>query len=640
MRVSIDQVEVELPRKIASAVAQARDGWKGELEQHLAAFAARAASELEHSRNAWLADQNALLVDVKKNAAEQLAGAREHWRRETEEAQARAEANWKTSEAERLSKSQAESRGQFEKAAAELRARCERAEKELAETSARAEASSKPDERERGRLMSELAAARGQLADRDTELAESRKANERAEADIPEKIASAVAAAREAWKVELQQQVAESRNSWLAAHNALLVEAKKRAEEQLAEAREKWRRDEDSARAKAEAAWKQDESERLAKIEAEWREKSQKAAAELEARCQKAEAALAAASARAESAARSDPDNAERAKLIEELAAARIAMADREAELAHTRSTAEQALERVRLESGAAMARVQSEWNDAELARAASTEAAWRKQSHDALAKAEEQWRKTSAETLAAATARFEHAEAELAKLHAEVETERGQDGEGVARRLRDKIVVLQATLAEKERELAHARLSMETRTSPSRPRTFQQRDPERESRRPLVTEQAPAPSKMPRDIFIVGLLAATIVVQLPRLEGYIPESWWNMIGMTTEPQAPLPPPPSKPQQHDDTQRAALPMTTVVRGVNVRSDPAKTASLVGALDRGTTVAVIGQHGNWTEVRFGNDKAKIQQGWVYSSFLKTSTVDAAQSHSATKSPDTH
>jgi hypothetical protein len=634
MRVSIDQVEAELPRKIASAVAQAREGWKSELEHHLAAAAARSAAEFEQSRGSWLAEQTALLAELKKQAAEQLAGAHEHWRRETEEAHEKAQAVWKTAEAERLSRSESEWRERAAKTAAELKARCERVEKDLADASARTAASSKPDEREHGRLMAELATARTGLADREAELAEMRKAKERVEAEIPDKIAAALAAAREEWKTELHQQVAESRNTWLAAHNTLLVDAKKRADDELAEARERWRKNEEEMQIKTAAAWKQAESDHLAKAEADWRESSQKAAADLEAKCRRAEAALEKALA-AVASSKSGAENLEHGRLIEELATMRVAFADREAELAHTRSAAEQALERVRQDADAAIAKAKSEWTDAEQARVASAEAQWRQQSLDALAKAEEVWRKNSADALAAATARFEHAEAELAQLHAETESEGGHDGEGVVRRLRDKIAVLQATLAEREKELAHARLSMETRIPASRPKTFQQRDPERSSSRPVISQQTRKSSRLPRDIIAVGLIAAVAVVILPRWEDFIPESVWNMFGMTTQVvQAPqTAPTPPVPQPPNNLEANAPLMATIVRSVNVRSDSSKAADIVATLERGVTVAVIGQHGNWTKVRLDADKTKVQQGWIYNSFLKAAGGDGGAPRTA-------
>jgi hypothetical protein len=704
--------KAQTANQLAREFEQARKTWLADQSVLLAEAKKQAADqlsgELQQARKTWLTDQSALLAETKKQAGDQLASAREHWLRESEEARAKAEAAWKSAEAERLSKTEAEWREQSAKLATDLKARCEKAERALADASARAEASASPDAREQARLAAELSSAQSELAERNAELAEAKNAIARSEATLSGTIATAISAAREdwktelqqrltedrnasqaahdsgledakkraseqlsaardewkaelqqrleegrntwqaaqdsrledakkraseqlaesreEWKVELQQRLTEGRNAWQAAQESLLEDVKNRAGEQLAEARERWRRDEDETRAKAEASWKDAEAARFAKAEAEWSRNSQNSVAEFEARCRRAEAALAKAQAETGLSALSGADKVEHAKLIEELAEARVALADREAELVHTRSATEQTLERVRHESEMALSKARSDWNDAETARAAAAEAAWGKQSLEALARAEEHWRKNSDETLAAATARFEHSESELAKLHAETETEGGQDGEGVARRLRDKIAVLQATLAVRERELAHARLTAETRISPSRPKTFQQQEESERAplRRPIAQ---PAPkSKIPRDVFIVGLLAATVVVQLPRLEGYIPESAWNMIGMTTHPELYKEAAPAKPQQPGTDQTSAQPTTTITRGVNVRSGPTKDGDLVGALVRGAKVTVIAHHGNWTQVRFGDDMSKMKQGWVYNSFLNSPTGD--------------
>ena len=298
-------------------------------------------------------------------------------------------------------------------------------------------------------------------------------------------------------------------------------------------------------------------------------------------------------------------------------------------ELAHTRSVAEHTLERVRHEAENCVVKGEVQL---EMMRSSRT---WLppklhggKQSLEALARAEEHWRKNSDETLAAATARFEHSEAELAKLHAEMETERGQDGEGVAHRLRDKIAVLQATLAVRERELAHARLTAETRISPSRPKTFQQRDPERAQQRPPLAQNAPKSSKMPRDVFIVCLLAATIVVQLPRLEGYIPESAWNMIGMTTHPELYKEAPPGKAATTVGGDQAIQPTTTITRGVTcaIRSHEGRRSW--SELSRGVQKCPssdITETG--PSVRFGDAKSKVKEGWVYNSFLSSPAGDS-------------
>jgi SH3-like domain-containing protein len=64
------------------------------------------------------------------------------------------------------------------------------------------------------------------------------------------------------------------------------------------------------------------------------------------------------------------------------------------------------------------------------------------------------------------------------------------------------------------------------------------------------------------------------------------------------------------------------PTATVVKSVNVRATPAVKGEVVLTLQKGASVVVLEQQGNWTRVEVPAKAAsdKPVQGWVYSTFL--------------------
>jgi uncharacterized protein YgiM (DUF1202 family) len=62
-------------------------------------------------------------------------------------------------------------------------------------------------------------------------------------------------------------------------------------------------------------------------------------------------------------------------------------------------------------------------------------------------------------------------------------------------------------------------------------------------------------------------------------------------------------------------------------GVNVRSGPSTSYSIVGGLDRGDKVTRIGTSGNWTKVVWGNGSA-----YVFSKYLQTGYIGGGSSSS--------
>jgi hypothetical protein len=663
------QREAEQAEPPTSDNITTRDTWKIELDQRLAATEARSAAALDDSRAAWQADQNALLAETKRLAEQRLSDARERWLREAEDVRKQSETEWKAAESARLARAEAEWREKNAKALAELSAKCEHAEAALAEARARAEIAKKSerDEGEHRRVLEELAKARVAVADRDAALAQAaaasklreeerlaearqhwrREADEaRAQAEVDWKALESArfAKAELEWREKATKAVAEltakceraeaalsdarakpaynegehrQLRDELAATSALLadrdaeltrtaVAAKEREEQRLAEARQRWRREADDARAQAEADWKVTESARAAKAEAEWREKAAKAVADLSARCERAEAALADARARPDAPIKTDRDDPGNQRLREELASTRAALADRDKELA-SRSNAEQALERQRQESEAAIARAKAEWKQTEVARLTAAEAAWQKQSSDALA---------------AATARVDEAERALEQVRSKTGSKRRSDDEGVVSRLRDEIASLQAALADRDRELNQSRTAREPRDS-----SAQSKITLRDDRRWRTEETPPRqPKKSGRivlEVIVVAGLAALVTVFWPTIETFIPQSWWTSLGYPakTETIAASAPAPVQPPMPTAPPVEAQPAATIIRSANVRSDPASTATVLARVERGVQVAVVGLHGNWTHVRIdGNGATKPIEGWVFNSYL--------------------
>lgn len=66
-------------------------------------------------------------------------------------------------------------------------------------------------------------------------------------------------------------------------------------------------------------------------------------------------------------------------------------------------------------------------------------------------------------------------------------------------------------------------------------------------------------------------------------------------------------------------------------GVNVRSGPSTSYSIVGGLDRGDKVTRIGTSGNWTKVAWGNGSA-----YVFSKYLQTAYIGGGSSSGSSTS----
>jgi uncharacterized protein YgiM (DUF1202 family) len=69
----------------------------------------------------------------------------------------------------------------------------------------------------------------------------------------------------------------------------------------------------------------------------------------------------------------------------------------------------------------------------------------------------------------------------------------------------------------------------------------------------------------------------------------------------------------------------------VIKTAKVRATAAAKATVVVTLQKGASLIVLEQQGNWThvEVPAPDGAGKAQQGWVYSSYLETADAAAAK-----------
>jgi hypothetical protein len=306
-----------------------------------------------------------------RSAAEQ---ARKSVPAEVRAALAKAEANWKSGEAQRLAAAEAKAREQTTRSLAEAIARAERAEAGLAEARARPGAARNPgNDAELTRLRDDLASVRAILNDRETELVEARQRREQISAEQSRHMVdAALASARIAWDAELEERLArvaaeaaaaldKNRAAWQAEQQDRVAKAEAPAQEPITQAQARWRQEAAVALTKAQGAWKAGEAQRLAAAEAKGREQAAQALAEANARAERAEAAL--AGAPAQSAPARDPGaEAELARLRDELAAMRGVLVERETELAEARSASEQARERAAAEAQVAVQKAEQAW--------------------------------------------------------------------------------------------------------------------------------------------------------------------------------------------------------------------------------------------------------------------------------------
>jgi len=296
------------------------------------------------------------------------------------------------------------------------------------------------------RLRAELEEERNSLREREFELIEAREALEQARTKgSPEKLQAELTAARMAWKADLDKRLAgaaaeaaatikKDRAAWQAEMKAQISGADARAREQfedeLAAAQSTWKAELDKRlqRAATEAA------AALEKSRATWQAetKNRLAAAEDRARKQIEQT-------RAETAGHPNEET-ELRRLRHELSTTQSTISRQENELTEAQSSMARMLERGKRDTDAAVSMAEINWKEGEAVR---------------LAAAETKWQQQSARARAEAAAQIEKLEGALAEGRSQAVRDRRDSAE--TRRLRNELDATQATLAQRDTDLAEA---------------------------------------------------------------------------------------------------------------------------------------------------------------------------------------
>lgn len=404
------------------------------------------------------------------------------------------------------------------------------------------------------------------------------------------------------WQDQTEERLAAERQRW-----------QSESEQRLEAERQNWANNSRSAALEAEARWKSEETVRASAALAQWQQQSAQLLAAESDKCRKLEAALAAALAQPASAPIADGGNAQTDHLCQELAALQGALPERDREIAGLREE----MNRQRQDSEAALAAAQV-WKSGEETRTQALVAEARAQAQDAIA---------------AAVARAENAERALAQAANAAEAQ-GQPADtprwddAYIDGLRRDISTLRSALASREVELGHARAALDqarVQQVVSRPgnapiRRFagpgeEQEETPRSAKQSLV-----------RDFAIMMGVLVPVILAYPYVAVYLPDGLRSGIATVTGGllSVRVEPLPAAPRPSAPVAAAPRPTATVTRSANIRSAPATTGTILVTLPRDAMVVVLKVEGNWTQVEIpAKDAAgKSQQGWVFSTYLKS------------------
>ena len=618
------------------------------------------------------------LVERDEALAQALASSTQadaRWQNKIDVTLAAAEINWKRDEAQRLAAATAQLRSEFDR----LLAESERRTSDADDTRRTQDAAVLQELRDQSAALADM------LTDRDAQLsrlqahADSlRQAAEQdlgtAKAQAATEYAAALATAEAVWREQAEQaltialterQAAEAaltgaREAGLqAAHQieltdmqAQLERSRQEAEDQLA-----------AAMAKAQT----DHAQTLADAQREWRDQAAQMVADLTAQCEAAQNAL--ASAQAAATASADQDDGltlllSRFERLQhdtqlEIAAAKAqtdaehARRLKDAEVAWRQQTA-QALEEIKAQRDAAQralagarAADMSEKHEAELTKLltrferlqqdrqveiAAAKAQTEADAAERMKAAQATWREQSDRALADSNARCETAEAALAaeRLSAAGAT----NNDAYVNSLNREIRSLRATLVDREAAIVQAQASLEqmrrgadTGSPGGRWQPLTNRQP--------VGDEEPAErqsSHLVRDVVFAIVVAVAAVFLFPRIEGLLPDSVKENIDNlaatfdSLRPQAstiaavtPAAPAAAAPQ----------PMVTVVKAVNVHSEPLAGSGVVAVLKRGVQAPLLEKRGNWDRVQISPPNGLPQDGWVYASYVTDGALGEAK-----------
>lgn len=606
------QAMVAAAEKRASTLQSALDKATEEGAGAQAARARRQTAEIRRFR-AELDAAEAMLSERDRVIAEIKSDIRDARRREAElrAASSKAETDWKSTEAARLTtlkaEWEAEWRQESQREIAALEDKLRIAERELHDERARAgTASDAPQTAEARLLIEEINQLKVKLKERDLQLA------------------GALTEANELRKAATRET------------NLTLADARKE--------------------------WEADEAARFAEAKAEWERHSNRVFKKAQIRLEAAEAALAEARAEA-SASRDRRDGAEFKRLRAEFAAANTKLADCEAQLAEAQLAAGRARERTREEVEAAVAKAEEAWKASEVLRNSEVETRERERGTRALAEAMarlerteatltetrnelERERERAAVQLAEVRARLERSETALTEATERIETMRDPANESELRRLRNEMANLQVAYTDRESELAvvHAtmRKARERTADQIRVAVLKAEDEWRreeakrmeaaklgwERQAQFAAEMNGAPEALAETVTMKRanrlLLDSALAVGLSAIVVLgITFYWRTPVASASNASAARPPQSVHAAIPAAPQISALPMTIGTSLARLRTGPNTSATVMATLRRGVRVSLLERRGNWARIHLGSDGGKTaQDGWVFAASLQT------------------
>ena len=652
----------KLEAALAHAVTQARpstasgehakelDRVRGELANIQAALAER---ELELARNRD--EQGKERQGWTAQSSQRLEAEQKRWQAETELRVEAERQKWQaetvqrvTGERDRLSAQtgqQVEAERKRWQAETERRAEAERQRWQV-ETAQRIEAErqkwqSDADQRvaaERERLRAE--SAQQLEAERQRWQAETAQRIENERQALGPQAEQRVVAERERWLAEAKQQLESEHRRWQAEADHLAAKERQvwqvQTDQRLEQERKRHEAESLASLKRAEESWKAQEAARAAAASAEWQQLSARILLDEKDKASKLEVSLAveadksrkleAALAHALTQAKQAPSPGEDAldRLREELAAAQAALAARETELVRSRAEREQERNHWQQEAQASLDAKAAMWKAEEAVRL----------------KVMAEARGQSDEALAQMTARCESAEQALTEIRSRSTASRADDG--YIESLRSEVAELRNALVKSETELGWARSALD-QAQPLHIRRAVENLPIGASLPQAQEEETETTGSskraLVRDFLIVIAVVVPAILFYPWFAGYLPEGVRNSLATVTggllstgneRPAATLPaaaPAPAPVVQH--------PSIATSRSLKVRATPSTKGDVVVSLEKGATLVLLEQNGNWTHVEV---PATNQQGWVLSSNLglkKDSAKDKPAAKEAAK-----
>jgi hypothetical protein len=569
-----------------AAIEAARQQWQAEeqarvakLEALLKAQAQKQVDDVRSELTAALKAIEQLRAQQPDTVAAQLASAKSEWRAEEARRLAQAEAEWARQSEEKIDALQAQLSEARKK---HLKLQSEKSTDWQAELEA-ARAEWKDEEAKRvARVEAQLTAkSRERIEELEAQLHEALAVQKRMSSEIAADGKADLDAARAAWKAEEVARLAQSEASWASQVNFLKAELVKARtsqatvdsedlQAQLRQIRQELQTGFDQKLAAAEAEWSKTHGAALKEREESLQGKIRSLEGQLKSEREKPAAPAASSS---------DP------ALKDVLAKLQASLAEREDEVLRL-------TKQVEAERAARRKELQELHAAHEMSNRAEVEL--REQHAVSLEQTESRWKQTATAEIKAATSRAEAAESKLQELRAAAAD---------AARLDKEVVMLRATLVEREQELhrlQHHSTShvVEETPAPPAPTGFKKL-----LAMPYLREAA------------VGVACTVLTILLLPGAG-VPIA----TGEASAPNA-------EPSQVVGLAQAAAPKTllqtaVVLRNTRLRAAPDKSAGAIVRLDRGVEVGVLGIEGDWAHVKM-NYKTKVAEGWVEKSFLDLS-----------------